>query len=48
MKVTVKRVFYDNNGLHRKGEVVEVDTFDENLMELVKEKKPEKKVKDKE
>lgn len=42
MLVVVKRVFYDENGLHRKGDKVEVQNFDENLMELVEEK-PKKK-----
>lgn len=42
MLVIVKRVFYDESGLHRKGDKVEVNNFDENLMELVEEK-PKKK-----
>lgn len=46
MKVTVKRVFYDATGLHRVGDVVEVESFDENLMELVEEKKTDKKAKE--
>lgn len=47
MKVTVKRVFFDQNGLHRVGEVAEVEKFDAELMELVAEnKKPEKKTKE--
>ena len=45
MKVKVKRVVFDNNGLHRKGEVCEVEVFDSELMELVEEVKPEKKIK---
>lgn len=43
MKVEVLRVFFDNNGLHRVGEIVEVENFDENLMKPIKE--PEKVVK---
>lgn len=46
MKVTVKRVFFDDKGLHRKGEVVEVEKFNADLMELIAEKKPEKKAKE--
>lgn len=46
MKVTVKRVFFDENGLHRVGDVVEVKNFDANLMTEVVEKKPEKKTKE--
>ena len=37
MKVEVIRVFFDNNGLHRVGEIVEVENFDENLMKPIKE-----------
>lgn len=33
MKVKVKRVFFDDNGLHKVGEVVEVSAFDADLME---------------
>lgn len=40
MKIEVKRVFYDNNGLHRVGEIIEVRHFDDNLMKAIKE--PEK------
>ena len=39
MKVEVLRVFYDNNGLHEVGEIVEVDKLDENLMKPIKEEK---------
>lgn len=46
MKVTVKRVFFDNNGVHRAGDVVEVENFDAELMEEVVEKKVEKKAKE--
>lgn len=46
MKVKVKAVFFDDNGLHKPGEVVEVSTFDSATMELVQEDPkpaPEKK-----
>lgn len=46
MKAIVKRVFFDDNGLHRKGEVVEVEKIDEQLVEPIIEKKPEKKAKE--
>lgn len=47
MKVEVLRAFFDNNGLHTVGEIVEVESFDENLMKPIKEsekvvKKPTK------
>lgn len=46
MKVIVKTVFFDNNGVHKVGEIVEVENFDERRMELVEkdEKKKSKKV----
>lgn len=37
MKVEVLRVFFDNNGLHKVGEIVEVDKLDEKLMKPIKE-----------
>lgn len=37
MKVEVIKVFFDNNGLHKIGDVVEVESFDENLMKPIKE-----------
>jgi len=37
MKVEVLRVFFDNNGLHKVGEIAEVENFDENLMKPIKE-----------
>ena len=43
MKVEVLRVFFDNNGLHKVGEIAEVENFDANLMKAIKE--PEKVVK---
>lgn len=45
MKVKVKRVFFDNNGLHRKGDIVSVDNFEADKMELIEEPKVEKKAK---
>lgn len=39
MKVKVKRVFFDDNGLHKVGEVVEVSAFDADLMEDAEEVK---------
>lgn len=42
MKVLVKRPFYDDTGLHKKGDIVEVKAFDGDLMEAIEEK-PEKK-----
>lgn len=36
MKVKATRVFYDNAGLHRKGETFEAETFIPDLMEEVK------------
>lgn len=42
MKVEAIKVFFDNNGLHRVGDIVEVENFDANLMKSIK---PEKVVK---
>lgn len=39
MKVIVKRPFFDNNGLHKVDEVVDVEVFDANLMEVIEEEK---------
>lgn len=39
MKVIVKRPFFDNNGLHRVDDVVDVEVFDANLMEVIEEEK---------
>ena len=41
MKVIVKRVFFDDNGLHRKGDKIDVKEFDSNLMTKVEEKPEE-------
>ena len=45
MKVRAKSLFYDENGIHRKGEVIDVKTFRPGIMEAVDEKpaKAEKK-----
>lgn len=48
MKVKVKRPFYDDTGIHKKGDIVEVKAFDGELMEAIEEKaekKPAKKTK---
>lgn len=37
MKVEVLRAFFDNNGLHKIGEIVEVEKVDENLMKPIKD-----------
>lgn len=42
MKVKVKAPFFDENGIHKKGEVCEVTNFRPEYMELVEEKKKEK------
>lgn len=39
MKVKVIRVFYDNNGLHRPGDIIETTALDPVLMEEVEERK---------
>lgn len=49
MKAIVKAVFFNDTGLHIKGEIIEVDKIDANLMEpIVEETKPEKKPEKKE
>lgn len=45
MLVKVKQPFFDDNGLHRIGEVVEVKDFNALLMEEVKEIKETKTAK---
>lgn len=42
MKVRIKVPFYDDSGIHKKGDIIDVDVFSSDFMELVKE---EKKVK---
>lgn len=39
MKVKVKAPFFDANGIHKVGEIVEVKEFRPELMDLVEEKK---------
>jgi hypothetical protein len=39
MKVRVKAPFFDDRGIHKKGEVCEVQNFRPEYMELVEEKK---------
>lgn len=39
MKVKAKAPFFDEKGLHRRGDIVDVKTFRPELMELVEEKK---------
>lgn len=39
MKIKVKSPFFDANGIHKVGEIVEVKEFRPELMELVAEKK---------
>lgn len=42
MKVLVKAPFFDERGIHKKGEVVEVNNFRPEYMELIEEKKADK------
>lgn len=42
MKVLVKAPFFDENGIHKKGEIAEVTKFKAEYMELIEEKKTEK------
>lgn len=42
MKVLVKAPFFDERGIHKKGEVVEVNKFRPEYMELIEEKKADK------
>lgn len=39
MKVKVKAPFFDENGIHKVGEITEVKSFRPEYMELVEEKK---------
>ena len=39
MKVKVKSPFFDENGIHKKGDICEVKNFRPEYMELVEEKK---------
>lgn len=42
MKVKVKAPFFDEKGIHKRGEICEVKKFRPEYMELVEEKKTEK------
>lgn len=42
MKVLVKAPFFDERGIHKKGDVVDVKKFRPEYMELIEEKKTEK------
>lgn len=42
MKVKVKAPFFDENGIHKRGEICEVSQFRPEYMEPVEEKKTEK------
>ena len=42
MKIIVKAPFFDERGIHKKGEVVEVDKVRPEYMELIEEKKVDK------
>ena len=42
MKVKVKAPFFDEKGIHKRGEICEVNKFRPEYMELVEEKKTEK------
>ena len=42
MKVKVKAPFFDENGIHKKGDICDVKNFRPDYMELVEEKKTEK------
>lgn len=42
MKIIVKAPFFDERGIHKKGEIVEVDKFRPEYMELIEEKKTDK------
>ena len=42
MKVLVKAPFFDERGIHKKGDVVDVTKFRPEYMELIEEKKADK------
>ena len=42
MKVKVKAPFFDEKGIHKKGDICEVNKFRPEYMELVEEKRTEK------
>lgn len=41
MKVEVLKVFFDNNGLHKVGEIVEVENLNADLMKPIEAEKKE-------
>ena len=43
MKVRIKVPFYDSTGIHKKGDVIDVDDFSSDLMEII-DSKTEKKM----
>ena len=45
MKIRVKAPFFDERGIHKKGEIVEVNKFRPEYMELLDENAEEKKEK---
>lgn len=45
MKIKVKAPFFDERGIHKKGEIVEVNKFRPEYMELLDENAEEKKEK---
>lgn len=42
MKIKVKAPFFDERGIHKKGDVVDVKKFRPEYMELIEEKKADK------
>lgn len=47
MKVRAKVAFFDDSGVHKRGDIVEVKIFDSNTMEKLEEKPTETKTKKK-
>ena len=39
MKIKAKAPFFDENGIHKKGDIVDVKSFRPEYMELIEEKK---------
>ncbi len=39
MKIKVKAPFFDENGIHKRGDIVDVKTFRPDYMEIIEEKK---------
>lgn len=38
MKVRIKAPFFDANGIHKKGDIIDTESFDSALMEIVEGK----------